>query len=135
MTDAELLARLAALFARFDPVPAGIGRAAVGAGALAGRDSGSLAVVASGGVRGGEHVVGFAGAAGRVDMEIDGDGVTVELTGVASVVGELWVRWPGGARRVDVDDWGRFVASGLPAGPLSLVVCGDAVAVGPWVVG
>lgn len=135
MTDADLLARLAELFARFDPMPVRIGRAAAGAGALAGRDSGSLALVVPGGIRGGEHVVGFAGAAGRVDVEIDGDGVAVELTGVASIVGELWVRWPGGARRVDVDAWGRFAVSGLPAGPLSLAVCGNTVAVGPWFVG
>jgi len=138
MNDAELLARLAEVFTRFDPVPAGIGRAAVRAGALTGRASGLLALVVDGtpgGVRGGGRIVGFAGAGGRIDAEIDGAGPAVELTGVASVAGELWVRWPGGARRVDVDTWGRFVVSGLPAGPLSFAVGGDRVAVGSWFVG
>ncbi len=145
MNDAELLRRLADVFERFDPVPAGIGQAAVLAGGRA-RDGGSstaLALVADGvpgtGVRGGGRLLGFAGPGCRIDVAVDAvdaDGSTVELTGLASPSVGVWVRWPGGSRRVDVDPWGRFTVSGLPAGPLSLMsrVDGRPAALGPWFV-
>jgi hypothetical protein len=138
MTDDELLARLARMFERFDPVPADLGHAVARAGRLAGTGTTALALVADGsaaGVRGGGRVLGFAGPAGRIDVAVDGDGVTCELTGLATVAGPLWVRWPGDARPVDVDEWGRFAVAGLPAGPLSLLVAGTPDAVGPWFVG
>jgi hypothetical protein len=139
MNDAELLGRLADMFELFDPVPAGIGRAAVQAGSLTGPVT-ALALVADGlpgAVRGGGRLLGFAGPGGRVDVEVDGAGGTVELTGIIAAAGELWARWPGGARCVDVDAWGRFTVSGLPAGPLSLLLRADGMpdAVGPWFVG
>ena len=139
MNDVALLARLAGVFGRFDPVPVDVGVAAVGAGRLAGHVAAALVLVADGlpGARGGGRLLGFAGGGGRVELEIESDGSAVELTGVASGVGELWVRWPGGERIVDVDPWGRFTAVGLPAGPLSVAVRGVGApdAVGPWFVG
>ncbi len=134
MNDEELLRRLGEVFERYDPVPVGIGAAAVRAGVLAGSVSSALALVADGdvdGVRGvGGRLLGFAWPGGRVDVQID---VGVRLTGLVSgLMGSLWVRWPGGSRLVSVDSAGRFVVDGLPAGPLSLVVSG---AVGPWFVG
>lgn len=135
MNDAELLGRLAAVFDRFDPVPAGIGRAAISAGRLAGSAPSALALVADGtpgAVRGGGRLLGFAGAGGRVDVQVDVEDTGVVLTGLVTAAGRLLVRWPDGSRPVDVDPWGRFTVSGLPAGPLSLVLDG---AVGPWFVG
>ena len=134
--DLELLARLADVFDRFDPVPTDVETAATGARQLVGRVASALALVADGlpGARGGGRLLGFAGGGRRVELEIESDGLTVELTGVASGVAELWVRWPGGERAVDVDSWGRFTVTGLPAGPLSLAVR-EPDAVGPWFVG
>ena len=132
MSDRELLARVARAFERADPV---VGVAdAVRAGALAGSGAGALVLVTAG-VRGG-RLLGFVGGGGRVDAEVDGDGVAVSLSGVTTADGELRVRWPRGKRLVDVDAWGRFVVDGLPAGPLSFVVrAADGVdAVGPWFV-
>lgn len=139
MNDAELLRRLAVMFEKFDPVPPDIDATAMRAGQLAGHPSTALALVADGlpGTRGDGRLLGFAGNGGRIELEIDSDGLTVELTGVASTVGELWVRWPSGNRHVDVDTWGRFSVVGLPTGPLSLTVRADGApdAVGPWFVG
>jgi hypothetical protein len=140
MNDAELLGRLADIFERFDPVPTGIGRAAVLAGRLAGSPHTALALVADGvpgAVRGGGRLLGFAGPGGRVDVQVDVDDAGVVLTGQIIAAGALWVRWPDGSAPVDVDPWGRFTVSGLPAGPLSLVLraTGQHDAVGPWFVG
>lgn len=133
MNDEELLRRLADVFERYDPVPVGIGVDAVRAGVLAGSASSALVLVADGdgAVRGaGGRLLGFAWPGGRVDVQIDAG---VRLTGLVSgLIGSLWVRWPGGSRRLSVDSVGRFVVDGLPPGPLSLVVSG---AVGPWFVG
>jgi hypothetical protein len=132
MNDEELLRRLADVFERYDPVPAGIGVDAVRAGLLAGSASSALVVVADGegAVRGGGRLLGFAWPGGRVDVQIDAG---VRLTGLVSIlISSLSVRWPGGSRVVSVDSVGRFVVDGLPAGPLSLVVAGS---VSPWFVG
>jgi hypothetical protein len=133
MNDEELLRRLADVFERYDPVPAGIGLDAVRAGLLAGSASSTLALVAdgAGAVRGvGGRLLGFAWPGGRIDVQIDAG---VRLTGLVSVlIDSLLVRWPGGSRLVSVDSVGRFVVDGLPAGPLSLVVAGS---VSPWFVG
>jgi hypothetical protein len=143
MNPAELglLRRLAVVFERLDPVPVGIEVAAERAGLLAGaaRSWAALAVVADGSVEhvrgdGGGRLLAFAGVAGRVDVYID---TGVQLTGlVTGVVGAVFVRWPDGEVRVVVDEFGRFVVAGLPAGPLSLVVRADGTeSVGPWFVG
>jgi hypothetical protein len=142
--ELHLLHELAAMFDQFDPVPTAICAAAERAGSLVGpaRSWSALALVADGSttqVRGvGGPLLGFAGPAGRVDVEIDGSDAGVRLTGLVSgLVGTAWVRWPGGEVRADVDDVGRFVVVGLPAGPLSVVVrrAGAADSVGPWFVG
>jgi hypothetical protein len=132
MDDEELLRRLADVFERYDPVPAGIGVDAVRAGLLAGSASSALVSVTDGGgaVRGAGRLLGFAWSGGRIDVQIDAG---VRLTGLVSgLMGSLSVRWPDGSRLVSVDSVGRFVVDGLPAGPLSLVVSGS---VSPWFVG
>jgi len=132
MNDEELLRRLADVFERYDPVPAGIGVDAVRAGLLAGSASSVLVSVADGGgaVRGAGRLLGFAWPGGRIDVQID---VGVRLTGLVSGLMEsLLVRWPGGSRLVSVDSVGRFMVDGLPSGPLSVVVAGS---VSPWFVG
>jgi hypothetical protein len=132
MNDEELLRRLADVFERYDPVPAGIGVDAVRAGLLAGSAASALVLVAdgAGAVRGAGRLLGFAWSGGRVDVQIDAG---VRLTGLVSgLIGSLLVRWPGGSRLVSVDSVGRFVVDGLPSGPLSLVVSGS---VSPWFVG
>jgi hypothetical protein len=133
VNDAELLRQLAEAFEKFDPMPAAIGVAASAAGLLAGHASTALVLVADGlpGTRGGGRL-GFAGDERRIELEIDSDGVTVNLTGVASGVEELRIRWPTGDRPIDIDTGGRFSVAGLPAGPLSLAIRG---VVGPWFVG
>ncbi|HEX4703592.1 MAG TPA: hypothetical protein VH352_15800 [Pseudonocardiaceae bacterium] len=140
-TELRLLRRLAAAFERFDPVPAGIEAAAERAGVIAGTARSWLAVVADGSVghvrgEGGGRLLGFAWVDGRVDVYIDSGATGVQLSGLVSgVVGSVWVRWPGGEVRADVDEFGRFVVVGLPAGPLSLAVRGAGVdSVGPWFV-
>lgn len=125
---------LRAAFERYDPVPDQVRAAAERAGGLIGSSAALPLVVA--GMRG-EQVLRFAGAAGRVAVEIESAG-TVRLTGLArDVVGALWVRWPDGERPVVVDQVGQFTVAGLPMGPLSIVVrrAGLPDAVSPWFVG
>jgi hypothetical protein len=143
--DMSLLGRLAALFERHDPMPAGIEEAADLAGQWIGRawSWSPLALVAGGGAgrvrsEGGGPLLGFAGPAGRVDVEIGGDQDGVRLTGLfQGSDGAVWVRWPAGERQVEVDGFGRFTTGELPAGPLSIVVrrAGQPDAAGPWFVG
>jgi hypothetical protein len=142
--DPALLDRLARLFDEHDPVPTGVAAMAEHAGQWVwrARSWSELALVADGGsgrVRGGGQLLGFASAAGRVDVEITEDGPgSVRLTGLFSgASGSVWVRWPSGERRLDVDDLGRFTQRGLPSGPLSVVVRrpDQPDAAGPWFVG
>jgi hypothetical protein len=147
LDDPALLDRLAALFDQHDPVPAGVAAMAEHAGRWVwrARSWSELPLVAdgeSGRVRGGGQLLGFASAAGRVDVEVSEDGPgSVRLTGLFSgssvSSGSVWVRWPTGERRLDVDELGRFTQNGLPAGPLSVVVRrpGEPDAAGPWFVG
>lgn len=136
MNDRGLLGRLAGVFERHDPVPADVVAAAELAGRLVrpARSWTALALVdGTAGVRGDAGMIGFADRWGRVDVEVR----TGRLTGLCRGPGAVWVRWPGGERAVDVDDLGRFTVTGLPAGPLSVVVrrAGSPDAVGPWFVG
>jgi hypothetical protein len=146
-----LLDELAAMFAEIDPVPAHVIAAAdaavevvaawrdldavgsAGYGPLLGvvTDT-ALAGVASG-VRsgGGPRLVTFGPAAGAdtdgrcVEVEVGMEPAgTLRLVGIVVPAGpgELEVRSPGGAFRVPVDELGRFRATGVPAGSLSLVL-------------
>lgn len=125
MTEWDLLR---AAFAAYDPVPDEVRHAAERAAGFI-RPATALPAVA--GMRG-EQVLRFAGAAGRVAVEIEPG----RLTGVAEVAdGSLWVRWPAGERPVAPAD-GWFVIEGLPVGPLSFAVrrAGLPDAVTPWFV-
>ncbi len=138
MTELDLLRRLAAAFDRVDPLPDGISTAAERAGQLVGPATTwtPLALVAGGeGMRGDVALLGFARLRHRVDVQIECSD-TVRLTGLASG-GEVWVRWPDGERQAPVDDIGRFTLTGLPRGPLCIVLRlpGRPDAVGPWFVG
>lgn len=131
MNDRNLLGRLAVLFDRHDPVPDAVTSAAESAFGHGG-DQRVLALVGgAGGLRGDTAVLGFAGHGCRVDVTVEEDGEVVRLTGLAEG-GPVRVRWPGGERAVAVDDVGRFSVTGLPPGPLSVVVRDVA---GPWFVG
>lgn len=130
MNDRNLLGRLAVLFDRHDPVPDAV--IADAEGAFGHHDRRLLALVGgAAGMRGDTAVLGFAGHGCRVDVTVEDDGEAVRLTGLAEG-GAVRVRWPGGERAVAVDDVGRFSVTGLPPGPLSVVVRGVA---GPWFVG
>lgn len=142
-----LYAEIAAMFDRIDPLPNHVFAAAVAApdvvAAWRDLDAGLLEVLADtatpalagAGVRagGGPRLVTFGSAADDPDsctVEVE---VGVEPAGTLRLVGlvvptgpgELEVRHPGGALRVQVDELGRFRASGVPSGPLSLVLHGD----------
>ena len=119
---------LRAAFERFDPVPNDVRLAAEAAAGFVGS---TTALPAVAGLRG-EQVARFAGAAGRVTVEIEPG----RLTGVAEGIdGALWVRWPGGERAIVLRD-GCFSVDGLPAGPVSFAVrrAGSPDAVTPWFV-
>lgn len=124
MTEWDLLR---AAFARYDPVPDDVRRAAERAAGFIGP---TTALPAVAGMRG-EQVLRFAGAAGKVAVEIEPG----RVTGVAEVGGSLWVRWPDGERPVDIDD-GWFAVERVPAGPLSFAVRRPGLpdAVTPWFV-
>ena len=138
VTERELLRALAAAFDRRDPVPGPVRAAAEQAGDLVTDAAGwdVLALVAGERVRGAGDLLGFADRRCRVDVQVDTEGDTVRLAGLADG-GAVFVRWPGGERPVDVDDVGRFTVAGLPRGPLCVVVRrpGEPDAVGPWFVG
>jgi hypothetical protein len=135
VNDRGLLAGLAGAFERHDPVPSEVVAAAEGAGRLVGpaRSWTALALVdGPTGLRGG-GAIGFADRWGRVDVDVEPG----RLTGLRRGPGAVWVRWPAGERAVVVDDVGRFAVTGLPAGPLCVVLRrpGAPDAVGPWFVG
>lgn len=136
VTERELLRALAPAFDRRDPVPGRVRADAERAGDLVAAGWDALALVAGERVRGAGDLLGFADRRCRVDVQVDADGDTVRLTGLAEG-GAVFVRWPGGERPVDVDDVGRFTVAGLPRGPLCVVVRrrGEPDAAGPWFVG
>jgi hypothetical protein len=138
-----LLAELEALFGRIDPPPADVVEAAAAAPEILAAwhdlDAGLLAILDDSalkpefaGVRSGDgpRLVTFGSVAEDSDsctVEVE---VGVEPSGTLRLIGlvvptgpaELEVRHPGGAVRVSVDELGRFRASGVPSGPLSLVI-------------
>lgn len=125
----DMMRRLAAAFEQTDPVPVAVRAAACRAGRLVG--PGPLLALVTEGVRGPGDVLGFARPGVRVDIQVEA-GETVALTGVTTS-GRVVVRWPGGQRRTEVDELGRFTVTGLPRGPLS-VLLGEPDAAGPWFV-
>lgn len=125
MTEWELLR---AAFERYDPVPDDVRQAAERAAGFVGP---TTALPAVAGMRG-EQVLRFAGAAGRITVEVE----PTRLTGMADGIGgALWVRWPTGQRPVILEH-GWFAIGGLPRGPLSFAVRRNGLpdAVTPWFV-
>jgi hypothetical protein len=138
MTEEDVMRRVAAAFGSADPVPDTVSTAAERAGRSVGVAAGwtSLALVAGGDdMRGDGDLLGFARRGHRIDVQVETTD-SVRLMGLASG-GAVWVRWPDGERQAVVDDIGRFTVTGLPRGPLCLVLrrTGRPDAVGPWFVG
>jgi hypothetical protein len=127
--DEQLLAELRQALGRADPVPAHVG--ALARSLLSWRhpearlaelvaDSRDLA----GAVRGDSDVV--------LDFRAGAEGIVVQLSaagdGLHRLVGQVEpaeagtveIRRPTGQTTVPADEWGRFVADGLPSGPISL---------------
>jgi hypothetical protein len=148
--DAALLAELAALVDRLDPVPDAAAHAARQAFTLRPRHGRArvLALVRDTAlgvgpvpVRGPErHVLDFAGATTLLTVEVGRSRPgTVRLRGLLDTErpGALLAHWPDGELSVAVDRIGGFAVDGLPAGPLCLAVRapGEPTAVTPWFLG
>lgn len=148
-----LLDEVAVMFQLLDPVPDHVMVAAMTApevvAAWRDLDAGLLEILAdsalqpvSAGMRsgGGPRLVTFGDSADSCTVEVE---VGVEPSGTLRLVGlvlptgpgELEVRHPAGAKRVPVDELGRFRAEGVPAGPLSFVLHpnGERTATTDWI--
>lgn len=129
-TDPQLLARLAELLARVEPVTEEVVTAARGSFAWRGPDADLAELVYDSAVDE-DPLVGVRGGGSARQLTFEGQGLTVDME-VASpdrrVVGQLVppraarieLRHPKGSRFVDTDDHGRFQVDGLPHGPVSL---------------
>lgn len=155
-----LLARLAGLFDRLDPVPAEVGRAAERAVDVLRptvswrrlqlvRDSAIRPLTVAMRGPGTRRRLSFGIGRQLLDIELESlaDG-TLALTGLLAESGDdadapsgeqarVWVRWPSGAGWGVVDEVGRFALDGIPAGPLCLLVARTSTEMGltPWFVG
>ncbi|MGO1050553.1 hypothetical protein [Crossiella sp. CA198] len=128
MTDEELFAELTEVVASTDPLPPPVLAAAAEAGAVtAPRGIRLHEVDPAPGMRGDDLIMLRAyGVTVRVEL---GEAVTGVVTGTGGVV-EL--RTPAGSWFAEIDPAGRFSVEGLPRGPVSLRVHGDALLVGEW---
>jgi hypothetical protein len=129
-TDEEVLARLAGLAARLDPVPADVEAAARASLAWARVASELADLVYDSAVDEGE-LVGIRGGAPGRQLTFEGPGLTVEIEvapGGGRLVGQLVppqaarieVRHLGGSLSVESDELGRFSAERISPGPVSL---------------
>lgn len=132
-SDDELAGWLAAAARRFDPVPEDVLAAARGSFAwravdaeLAGLaydslvDEDQLPAVVRGANR--SRMLSFQAPDLTVEVEVDESG-TRTVTGqlVPAQPAHVELRHPGGVIAVRADDLGRFRATGVPAGPVSLL--------------
>ncbi len=128
-SDEEVLARLAGLAARVDPVPADVAAAARASLAWARVASELAELVYDSAVDEGE-LVGVRGNGTR-QLTFEGPGLTVEIevaAGGGRLVGQIVppqaarieVRHLGGSLAVDADELGRFSAERVSPGPVSL---------------
>ncbi|MFL6140865.1 MAG: hypothetical protein ACJ72N_03200 [Labedaea sp.] len=123
MTDDELLAGLAALLRRHDPMPDEVRAAAEALFALAfppPRWTFLEPVAELAAARSGSRTFHFADKEISVRLGLRG----ARLTGLVVPVLPVEVCWPAGSLLVAPDDAGFFVADGLPRAPLRLVVGG-----------
>lgn len=130
-TDHSLLARLRSTFETVDPVPPDaldVARTSLSwrdpDAALAELVADSLTDAASVRSRraGGPRLVTFEADGLTIEVEVAEDGETRRLLGqlVPPSRAEVVVRWSNGHTSVNADEIGRFSASGIPAGLLSL---------------
>jgi hypothetical protein len=132
-TDDELQARLARVVAEIDAVPEEVRQAA--RAAFGTRDlDGELAVLVADSahdgfeaVRAGDvlgpRLLSFACGEVQVDLEVSRTGDQLDLTGQVTGAAEHGCRleYPRGATlELDLDSIGRFLVSGIPAGPIRL---------------
>lgn len=130
-TDHALLARLGSTFDATDPVPQEV--VALARTSLSWRDpdvalaelvADSLTDAALVRTRraGGPRLLTFEAAGLTIEVEVAEDGGRRRLLGqlVPPSRAEIVVRWANGQRHVDADEIGRFSASGIPAGQVSL---------------
>jgi hypothetical protein len=133
--DEALLDELRGALSASDPVPAAV-REAARAAIIMGRLDGELALLVADSaqpvgfdaVRADEdgpeahRFLSFAGAGVQVDLEVTGRGpradVVGQLTGAAGP--DCVVESVDGARRLELDELGRFVAGAVPRGPVRL---------------
>jgi hypothetical protein len=147
-----LLDEVAVMFRLLDPMPDHVMVAAMSApeviSAWRDLDSGLLEILADSAVQpvaagmrsgGGPRLVTFGDNADctvEVEVGVEPAG-TLRLVGLVLPTGpgELEVRHPAGAKRVPVDELGRFRAEGVPAGPLSFVLHpnGERTATTDWI--
>jgi hypothetical protein len=157
-----LLADLAELLRRADPVPPAVRAAAeaaanvvaawrdldrgelalLGDSVLSGRVIGAPSLPAAGlRTAGTTRLLSFAGAGVSVEVELtEVRPRWLRLLGLVAPADDgmaVTVRWPSGLERTTVDAAGRFRAEGVPAGPLSLALQQSAgpPLVSDWLVG
>lgn len=130
-TDQALLARLRSAFETVDPAPTdvvGLARASLSwrdaDAALAELVADSLtdADLARTRRARGPRLLTFQADGLTIEIEVAEDGASRRLLGqlVPPSRAEVVVRWPGGHKRVDSDEIGRFSVSAVPAGQVSL---------------
>ena len=70
-----------------------------------------------------ERLLGFQSGDVRLDVQVDGDGTSRTVHGLAEpACGEVEVRWPDGSARAELDRIGWFLVTGVPAGPVRLLL-------------
>src|SRR5256885_15984286 len=119
--DRDLLAELAALLRRVDPVPGEVRAAAERLFALAFVPDGwtRLEPVAEPApTRSGTRSFRFRDKDFFVKVDVRGR----RLAGLVSPVAEVGVCWPSGSRHLDTNEWGFFQTDDLPRGPLRVIV-------------
>ncbi|WHT19115.1 hypothetical protein N8J89_39515 [Crossiella sp. CA-258035] len=127
MTDDDLFAELTQTVSATDPLPPAVLAAARAAGNLPPVHGLRLREVEQG-MRAGADLIVLSAYGITVRVEL-GDPLTGVVTGTA---GRIEARTPDGSWFAEIDATGRFTIEGVPHGPLSLRVHGEALLVGEW---
>lgn len=130
MNDGQLFADLTAVVAATDPLPAHVLAAAREAGRTTAPTGIRLRETdPQPGMRSAGEVVVLRAFGVTVRLEL-GEPLTGVVTGAAGVVE---VRTPERSYFAEIDRDGRFSVAGVPRGPVSLRVHGEALLVGEWI--